>query len=149
MAHFDVVVCGLGAMGSAALHHLARRGKRVLGLERHSPGHDRGSSHGSTRVIRLGYFEHPSYVPLLRRAYALWCELESAAAQELLHVTGIVEIGRPDGALVGGTLASSRLHGLVHEVHTASELMRTFPAFRLPSDYVGVMQPDGGFVEVE
>jgi sarcosine oxidase len=68
MAHFDVVVCGLGAMGSAALHHLARRGKRVLGLERHSPGHDRGSSHGSTRIIRLGYFEHPSYVPLLRRA---------------------------------------------------------------------------------
>ena len=63
MAHFDVVVCGLGAMGSAALHHLARRGKRVLGLERHSPGHDRGSSHGSTRIIRLGYFEHPSYVP--------------------------------------------------------------------------------------
>lgn len=72
MAHFDVVVCGLGAMGSAALHHLARRGKRVLGLERYTPGHDRGSSHGSTRIIRLGYFEHPSYVPLLRRAYTLW-----------------------------------------------------------------------------
>ena len=89
MAHFDVVICGLGAMGSAALQHLARRGKRVLGLERHAPGHDRGSSHGATRIIRLGYFEHPSYVPLLRRAYALWRELETASGLELLHVTGI------------------------------------------------------------
>src|ERR1044071_10254942 len=107
MAHFDVVVCGLGAMGSAALHHLARRGKRVLGLERHCPGHDRGSSHGSTRIIRLGYFEHPSYVPLLRRAYALWRKLETAAGRPLLHVTGIAEIGPPSGTLVQGTLASS------------------------------------------
>jgi len=109
MAHFDVVVCGLGAMGSAALHHLARRGKRVLGLERHSPGHDRGSSHGSTRIIRLGYFEHPSYVPLLRRAYAQWRELETAAGRRLLHVTGIAEIGPPSGTLVQGTLASAHL----------------------------------------
>ena len=77
MVHFDVIVCGLGIMGSATLHHLARRGKRVLGLERHAPGHDRGSSHGQTRIIRLGYFEHPSYVPLLQRAYALWRELEA------------------------------------------------------------------------
>ena len=114
MAHFDVVVCGLGAMGSAALHHLARRGKRVLGLERHSPGHDRGSSHGSTRIIRLGYFEHPSYVPLLRRAYALWRKLETAAGRRLLHVTGIAEIGPPSGTLVQGTLASARLHELQH-----------------------------------
>ena len=67
MAKYDVVVVGLGAMGSAALHELARRGVRVLGIERFAPGHDRGSSHGETRIIRLGYFEHPSYVPLLRR----------------------------------------------------------------------------------
>jgi len=149
MAHFDVVVCGLGATGSAALFHLARRGARVLGLERFAPGHDRGSSHGATRVIRLGYFEHPSYVPLLRRAYALWRELETAAGRRLLHVTGIVEIGPPDGALVRGTLASADLHGLRHEVLAAPELTRRFPAFRLPPDYVGVVQPDGGFVELE
>src|SRR6266508_5894665 len=110
MSHFDVVVCGLGAMGSAALHHVTRRGKRVLGLERYAPGHDRGSSHGRTRIIRLGYFEHPSYVPLLRRAYALWRELEAAAGRKLLHVTGIAEIGPPDSTLVKGTLAASRLH---------------------------------------
>src|SRR5712691_3041548 len=138
MAHFDVVVCGLGAMGSAAVHHLARRGKRVLGLERFAGGHDRGSSHGGTRIIRLGYFEHPSYVPLVRHAYALWRELEAAAGRPLLHVTGIVEIGPPDGVLVKGTLASARRHGLRHEVLAASELMRRFPGFKAPPDYVAV-----------
>jgi sarcosine oxidase len=149
MAHFDVVVCGLGAMGSAALHHIASRGKRVLGLDRYTPGHDRGSSHGGTRIIRLGYFEHPSYVPLLWRAYELWRELEATAGRKLLHVTGIAEIGPPEGTLVKGTLASSRLHGLRHDVLAAPDLMRRFPAFKLPADYVAVVQPDGGFVEVE
>ena len=149
MAHFDVVVCGLGAIGSAALHHLAGRGKRVLGLERHVPGHDRGSSHGHTRIIRLGYFEHPSYVPLLHRAYALWRELEAASGRTLLHIRGIAEIGPPEGALVRGTLAAARLHGLRHEVLTAPDVMRRLPAFKVPSDHVAVVQPDGGFVEVE
>jgi sarcosine oxidase len=149
VADYDVVVCGLGAMGSAALWQLARRGVRVLGVERHAPGHDLGSSHGLTRIIRLGYFEHPSYVPLLRRSYALWRELEAAAGRPLLHITGIAEIGPPDGALVQGTLASSKLHALPHDVLAAGELMRRFPAFRVPSDHVGVVQPDGGFLEVE
>ncbi|MGH6768743.1 MAG: N-methyl-L-tryptophan oxidase [Xanthobacteraceae bacterium] len=149
MAHYDVVVCGLGAMGSAALAELARRGCRVLGIERFTLGHDRGSSHGATRIIRLAYFEHPSYVPLLHRAYALWRDLERAANRPLLHITGIVEIGPPDGSLVTGTLAAARLHGLDHELLAASEVMRRFPAFRLPSDFVGVMQRDGGFVEAE
>src|SRR2546421_6744040 len=106
MSHFDVVVCGLGAMGSAALHQLAHRGRRVLGIERFTPGHDRGSSHGATRIIRLAYFEHPSYVPLLRRAYDLWREVEVDAERKLLHVTGVAEIGPPDGILVKSTLAS-------------------------------------------
>jgi len=149
MAHFDVIVCGLGIMGSATLYHLARRGKRVLGLERHAPGHDRGSSHGRTRIIRLGYFEHPSYVPLLRRAYALWRELETDAARPLLHVTGIAEIGPAAGTLVPGTLASARLHDLPHEVLSAPELMRRFPAFNVPQDYAAVLQPDGGFLAAE
>ncbi|MCC6780541.1 MAG: N-methyl-L-tryptophan oxidase [Hyphomicrobiales bacterium] len=146
---YDVIVIGLGVMGSAALHALAQRGKRVLGLERHTLGHDLGSSHGHTRLIRLGYFEHPSYVPLLRRAYALWRELERAADRSLLHSTGIAEIGAPEGRLVRGTLAASRLHGLAHEVLTARELTQRHPAFRLPSEYVAVVQPDGGYLEVE
>ena len=144
MAQYDVVVVGLGAMGSAALHQLARRSVRAVGIERLTPGHDQGSSHGESRVIRLGYFEHPSYVPLLRRAYTLWRELEAASATKLLHITGIAEIGPPDGEVVSGTLAASRLHDLPHEVMDAAETMRRFPAFRIPADYVGVFQPDGG-----
>lgn len=136
-------------MGSAALCHLARSKLRVLGLERFEPGHERGSSHGRTRIIRQGYFEHPSYVPLVKRAYALWRELERASGRNLLTVTGIAEIGRPDSALIRGTLAASREHDLTHQVLTARELMRMYPAFRLPQDYIAVLQPDGGFVEAE
>ena len=149
MAQFDVVVVGLGAIGSAALYQLARRGVRVAAIERFSPGHDQGSSHGETRIIRLGYFEHPSYVPLLRRTYTLWRELEAASATKLLNITGIAEIGPPDGEVVTGTLAASRQHNLPHEVLDATETMRRFPAFKIPSHYVGVFQPDGGFIAVE
>jgi sarcosine oxidase len=149
MAQYDVVVCGLGVMGSAALYQLAHRGRRVLGLDRFSPGHDRGSSHGETRIIRLAYFEHPSYVPLMRRAYELWRELEVEAARPLLHITGIAEIGPPDGTLVSGTLAAARLHDIPHELVAASELTLRYPAFRLPPHFVGVVQPDGGFIEAE
>jgi len=146
---FDVAVIGLGAMGSAALYHLARRNIRAVGIERFAPGHERGSSHGSTRIIRLGYFEHPSYVPLLRRAYTLWRDLEAASGRSLMTITGIVEIGREDSELVQGTLASSRLHELPHQVLTAAEVMRRYPAFRLPADFVGVLQSDGGYLEAE
>ena len=149
MSHFDVVVCGLGAMGSAALHQLAHRGRRVLGIERFTPGHDRGSSHGATRIIRLAYFEHPSYVPLLRRAYDLWREVEVDAERKLLHVTGVAEIGPPDGILVKGTLASAKLHALRHEVLGARDLMRRYAAFQLPPQDVAVVQPDGGLLEAE
>jgi sarcosine oxidase len=149
MTDFDVVVCGLGAMGSAAAYALARRGQRVLGIDRFTPGHDRGSSHGATRIIRLSYYEHPSYVPLLRRAYELWRALEEASGRTLLHMTGIAEIGPPGGPLVTGTLASSRLHGIPHDVVTAAELTRRHPAFRPPPHHVAVLQPDGGFLEAE
>src|SRR5579863_3515734 len=137
MSSFDVAVIGLGVMGSSALEHLARRGCRTIGFERYAPGHDRGSSHGETRVIRLGYFEHPSYVPLLRAAYAGWRGLEVRAATPLLTITGIVEIGTPQSELVAGTLASSREHRLTHGVLDAEQLMARFPAFRVPDDFVG------------
>jgi len=149
MPQYDVIVVGLGAIGSAALRALAKRGVRVLGIERFALGHDQGSSHGETRMIRLGYFEHPSYVPLLRRTYALWRELESEADTRLLHITGIAEMGLPDSDVVAGTLAASRMHDLPHEVLNAKEAMQRFPAFRLPQDFVCVVQPDGGFVAVE
>ena len=149
MPAYDVVVVGLGIMGSAALRALAGRGLRVVGIERFAPGHDRGSSHGATRIIRLGYFEHPSYVPLLRRAYTQWRELERDCGRRLMHITGIVEIGPPDGIVVAGTLAASREHELAHEVLDAREAMRRFPAFKLPADDVAVTQPDGGYLLAE
>jgi len=149
MARFDVVVIGLGVMGSAALHHLAVRGVRVLGIEQYEPGHDRGSSHGATRIIRLGYFEHPSYVSLLREAYPLWRELEAKVGRRLLHTTGIAEIGAPESELVQGTLTAARQHALPHDILDAAALMRRYPAFRVPGDFVGVVQPDGGFLDAE
>lgn len=119
MKVFDVAVVGLGAMGSAAVWHLARRGHRVVGLDRFAPGHEHGSSHGATQIIRLGYFEHPAYVPLLRRSYKLWNELETSSGCRLLEVTGIAEIGPPTGSLVAGTLAAAQAHDLRHTVLAA------------------------------
>ncbi len=145
----DVVVIGLGAMGSAALYHLASRGVRVIGIERFEPGHDRGSSHGTSRIIRLGYFEHPSYVPLVRAAFPLWRAIEKKSGAALLDVTGVLEMGTPDSTLVTGTLRAARTHALPHEVLDAKALTRRFPAFRPPADWVGVLQPDGGILAPE
>jgi sarcosine oxidase len=140
---YDVVVVGVGGMGSAALYHLARRGKRVLGIERFDIPHERGSSHGITRIIRLAYFEHTSYVPLVQRAYELWRELEREAGEELLHVTGAVE-GGP--RIFEGALRSCHEHDLRYEALDGAEVGRRFPAYRLPPDLQLVYQPEGGFV---
>jgi sarcosine oxidase len=145
----DVAVIGLGATGSAALFHLASRGVRVAGIERFEPGHDRGSSHGTSRIIRLGYFEHPSYVPLVRAAIPLWRALERNSRTALLEVTGIIEIGPPDGALVKGTLRSAQAHALAHEVLDAKAVMRRFPALQLSPNMIGVLQPEGGVLAAE
>lgn len=146
---WDVIVVGAGAMGSAAAYQLAKRGKRVLVLEQFGVAHERGSSHGLTRIIRLAYFEHPSYVPLLRRAFDLWRELERASIRTLLHVTGSIDAGLPDSRTVRGSLESCEVHGLPHEVLTAAELSARYPAYVLPPDYLAVLQPDGGFLVPE
>ena len=140
---FDSIVVGVGGMGSAALYHLARRGQRVLGLERFTVPHTLGSSHGVTRIIRLAYYEDPAYVPLLRRAYELWRELEAAAGEQLLHITGSVDAG-PE--IFEGSLRSCLEHDLPHEVLTGAELGRRFPAYRLPDDTDALLQPEGGFL---
>lgn len=149
MKTHDVIVAGLGAMGAATAWHLARRGQRVLGLERFDIPHAMGSSHGTNRIIRLAYFEDPSYVPLLRRAYELWRELEAAAGEPLLFVTGGVDAGPEDSRLVTGSLAACRAHGLPHEVVDAGELARRYPGYRIPAGDVAVLQPDAGFVMSE
>ena len=145
-SRYEVIVLGVGAMGSATLYHLARRGRRVLGLERLDIPHEMGSSHGVTRVIRLAYFEHPSYVGLLRRAYELWHELEHRAGEQLLYITGSIDAGPPDSPNFVGSKASCEEHGLPHEVLSSAELSRRFPGYRLPDDAMAVFQPDGGFL---
>jgi sarcosine oxidase len=146
LSPYDVIVLGLGGMGSATLFHLARRGVRVLGLERFDLVHEYGSSHGLTRIIRLAYWEHPTYVSLLRRAYELWRELESLADERLLHITGSIDAGPEGGAVFEGALQSSQLHGLAHEVLDGAELHRRFPGYRLPKELRCLYQPEGGFL---
>lgn len=147
--HFDTIVVGIGGMGSAAVHHLAQRGERVLGLEHFDIPHDMGSSHGVTRVIRLTYFEHPSYVPLLARAYALWRELEQAGGEQLLYITGSIDAGAPDSFVVKGSIASCAEHDLAHDVLSSAELTQRFPGFALPPEMMAIWQPDGGFLVPE
>jgi len=144
-----VAVVGLGIMGSAALWHLARRGVRATGVEQFEPGHDRGSSHGASRIIRIAHFENAAYVPLMQRAYGLWRELEHLAGEKLLDLTGILEIGAEDGALVTGTLAAARRYDLAHEVLDADAVMRRWPAYRLPGSMVAMLQPDGGVIAAD
>ena len=147
---YDAIVIGIGGMGSASAHHLAQRGRRVLGLEQHDLLHELGSSHGLTRIIRLAYHEHPSYVPLLRRSYELWHELEARAGERLLITTGSIEGGPEDGPTFRGSLAAAQLHDLRHEVLDLDELRRRYPAYGdFDRSLRVVWQPDGGFLLAE
>src|SRR5262245_53441008 len=146
MTRYDVIVIGVGGMGSATLYHLARRGRKVLGLERYNIPHEMGSYHGITRIIRLAYYEHPSYVPLLRRAYELWRELESLSGVKLLYITGSVDAGPEGSATFEGSRRSCVEYNLPHEVLTSAELTRRMPGYQLPADTMTVLQPEGGFL---
>jgi sarcosine oxidase len=141
---WDVIVTGLGAMGSAAVRELARRGARVLGLDRYAPPHAHGSSHGRTRIIREAYFEHPAYVPLVQRAAQLWTALEREVGERLFVRTGGLMIGPEHGVLVNGARESARQHGLPHEFLTSAEVRRRFPALAPESDAVALYEPRAG-----
>ena len=145
----DTAVIGLGGMGSAALYHLSRRGIPTLGIDQFSPPHSLGSSHGATRIIRLAYYEDPSYVPLLRRAYELWRELEEQTGHDLLRITGSLDVSTMDGGIFPRSLASCELHALPHEVLTSADLPRRFPGYRFPDGYLALHQPDGGILDPE
>jgi sarcosine oxidase len=146
---YDVIVAGLGAMGSATAAQLALRGKKVLGLDRWMPGHRYGSSHGDSRIIREMYFEHPMYVPLLGRAYELWAELGKRVDRKLLNIHGGLMIGRENGMLVSGTLRSAREHRLSHEVLSSAEVKARYPAFDLEHELVAVLDPRAGWLDPE
>src|SRR5260221_10449487 len=146
---FDCIVLGVGGFGSGALYHLARRGARVLGIEQFAVAHDRGSSHGETRIIRKAYFEHPDYVPLLHRAYDLWQNLEQETGRTLLHQIGLFIAGRPDCESVSGTLLAAKLHHLPVEQMTPAEARQRFPGFAFADDFGIVFEPEAGYLEVE
>ena len=149
MLSFDAIVIGLGAAGSAALYHLARRGARVVGFDQFRPPHTHGSSHGESRIIRRAYYEGARYLPLLDRSYALWRELEETSERRLLEVTGGLMMGAPEGDLVAGSQASAEAHGIAHEMLSAQAVRRRFPAFAPPEDHVALWEPEAGLLHAE
>src|SRR5918998_6475834 len=143
---YDVIVAGLGGMGSPTAHELAARGKRVLGLDRHAPGHDRGSSHGGSRLIRQAYFEDPAYVPLVLRAYELWEELERETGRDLMNLCGGLMLGRRGSEVLEGSLRSAREHDLSCEVLEAGEGRRRFPALAPTEGTLALYEAAAGFI---
>ena len=143
---FDCIVIGVGGMGSSTLYNLAKRGRRVLGLEQFDIPHAEGSSHGVNRIIRLAYYEHPSYVPLLRRAYELWSEIESVTGEQLLYKTGSIDTAPSGHEVFEGSLESCLLHDIPHRVLNHAQINEEFPGYQLPPGHMGLLQRDGGFV---
>ncbi|WP_172384491.1 N-methyl-L-tryptophan oxidase [Streptomyces sp. MNP-20] len=146
---YDVIVIGLGGMGSAAAHHLSARGARVLGLERFGPVHQRGSSHGGSRVTRQSYFEDPAYVPLLLRAYELYEQVERDTGREIAILCGGVMVGRPDGRVASGARLSAETWGLPHEMLDAREIRRRFPTLTPRADEVALFERRAGLLRPE
>jgi sarcosine oxidase len=143
---FDTVIVGLGAMGSAALYHLASRGVKVLGVDRFATPHIHGSTHGRTRIIREAYYEHPCYVPIVQRAYELWSELEGHIGEQLFVQTGGLMIGPPDGEIFAGALRSATEHGLAHTILEPADVHARFPGFRVPAGSMALHEPRAGLL---
>jgi sarcosine oxidase len=143
---FNVIVVGVGGSGSATVYELAKRNKRVLGIERHDIPHDLGSSLGYTLIIRLAYYEHPSYVNLLHRSYQLWNEIERRSGEQILHVHGSIDAGPADSPVFTGAMRSAIEFDLEHTVYTGLELNKRFPGYHLPNDTMALYQPQGGYL---
>jgi sarcosine oxidase len=148
MSH-DVIVIGLGGMGSSAAYHLASRGQRVLGLERFTPAHDQGSSHGGSRITRQSYFEDPAYVPLLLRAHDLWERLAADSGRDLISLCGGIYLGGPDSETFSGALRAAREWSLPHEVLDAAEVRRRFPMLRPANGTLALHESRAGYVRPE
>jgi len=146
MKSFEVILVGLGAVGSATAYHLAQRGHKVMGFDQFRPPHTLGSSHGRTRIIREAYFEHPSYVPLIQRAYTLWSELAEASNRRLLLPTGGLMIGVPESRIVTGAIRSATEHRLPCRALAMEELRRVYPALHPRSDMVAVWESRAGML---
>ena len=149
METYDTIVVGVGGMGSAAVYHLAKRGQRVLGLEQYDIPHQMGSSHGISRIIRLAYYEDPSYVPLLYRAYELWWALERTVQERLLHITGALNIGSEGSEVFTGALKSVREHNLAHQILDAEAVRKRFPGYGLEAPLMALHEPQAGLLAAE
>jgi sarcosine oxidase len=147
--HYDVIVVGVGSMGAATCHRLARQGIKVLGLEQANIPHTGGSHHGGSRMIRQAYFEHPDYVALLQAVYPLWRALEQEVGETLFHQVGALYLGHPDCELVSGSRNAAQAYQVPHESLSALEVTARFPAFRCPDDWVGFFEPQAGYLRPE
>ncbi len=146
---FDVIVIGVGAMGAATCYQLAKCGARTLGIEQFGIPNQFGSSHGHTRLIRLAYYEHPDYVPLLRQSYNLWSQLECESESTLLYRVGGIYLGGPESDLVDHSLKAASIHQLPHSHLTRQDISDQFPQFTVPDHYHAVYEPDAGFLMSE
>jgi sarcosine oxidase len=142
----DVIVIGCGGFGSSAMFHLARRGLKVVGIDRFHPPHAQGSSHGETRLIRKAYFEHPNYVPLLHRAWDLWDELSDVAQESLIEQRDLLMSGPAGSEVIEGARASAKLHHLPLENLTQAEATRRYPMFCLPEDHHVTVESTAGYL---
>ena len=143
---FDCIVIGVGGMGSSSVYNLAKRGQKVLGLEKFDIPHSEGSSHGVNRIIRLAYYEDASYVPLLRRAYEMWSEIEQLADEQLLYKVGSIDTAPSGHEVFEKSLESCLEHDIPHEVLDHKQINERFPGYEMPSGQMGLYQADGGFV---
>ena len=143
---YDVIVIGVGSMGASACYHLAKRGAKVLGIDSQQIPNKNSSYNGNTRVIRLTYQEHPNYVPILKDAYQLWEEIENESNEILMHKTGVLYMGFPDGNAIRGVELASQKHNLSYSKLTHADLSKQFSQFTLPEEMVGAFEPEGGYL---
>jgi sarcosine oxidase len=148
-ARYDVAVIGLGGIGSAIAAHCAGRGASVIGMEQFPPAHDRGSSHGKSRMIRQAYFEDPAYVPIVLRSYELWRDLEKQTGEKLLQISGVISIGEEGSTIVSGTQRAAAQHGLALEKWSRGELLARYPTVRLLANEIALFEPDAGVLDPE
>lgn len=152
----DVIVIGLGAVGSAACYQLARRGASVIGIDRYSPPHTLGSSHGETRITRKAIGEGEHFVPFALRSYEIWRELEAESGEDLLTITGGLIMSAKGGRSLHGnadflstTIEAARKFGITHRVLNADEIAAEFPQFELTGSETGYFENDAGFLRPE
>tara|TARA_B100000927_G_scaffold81699_1_gene65474 strand:- start:9301 stop:10566 length:1266 start_codon:yes stop_codon:yes gene_type:complete len=147
--NFDVIVIGVGSMGSSSCFQLAKKGYKVLGIEQFNLPHDKGSHSGQSRIIRKAYFEHPDYVPLLKKAYKNWDILQNESGQNIYHKTGLLYFGKSNSGLLKSVISSSELYDIPLKKLNHTEILSEYKQFSIPDNFKGLLEPDAGFLTPE